>query len=200
MSETRRLQIIKEATDLFGQLGFDKVTINSLARACHVTEPALYRYFKSKEAIYEAVLDSLTNRMICQSLFDRLETVDDLEEILFETAEHIIKFFKNNHDLYRLMLFSALREHTKARQVFRTVRGPYVKFLILKLNKLYEAGIIRKKNNIITARCFIGMVFDCAMGISLWKGFQGRSYTPLDMISNNVPIYVRGLLIKPPKA
>ena len=73
------------------------------------------------------------------------------------------------------------------------IRGNYVKFLIRQLDRLYEAGVIVEKNNEITARCFVGMVLDCAMGLSLYKGLQGRTYEPDSIIANNVPIYVRGL-------
>lgn len=190
----RKKQILEEATRLFSQHGYDKVTIKRLAAACGISEPALYRYFSSKEAIYEAVLDSLKSFLEYQGLFDRLEDQSDLQVIMMETARHILDFFKKHRGLYRLLLYSTLREHAKARQVFREIRVPYVAFLVKQLDRLYKEGRIKKKNNEITARCFIGMVFDCSLGATLWKGFQGRNYKPEEIIGNNVPIFIDGLL------
>lgn len=189
----RKAQIITEATRLFSEYGFDKVTIKQLADACGITEPALYRHFASKEAIYDAVLDSIEKRLRPQEFFDKLKDERNLEILLKKTAQHILDYFTTNEDIYRLLLFSALRDHSKAKKVYQLIRGTYVRFLVDRLDQLYEQQILIQKNNEITARCFIGMVFDCALNITLWKGFQGKSFKPQEVIANNIPIYVRGL-------
>lgn len=190
----RKSQIINEAKRLFGRHGYDGVTIKQLAEACGITEPALYRHFPSKEEIYNAVLDSLKMLLDYQQLFDRLEDENDLQIVMSQLAAHILDFFNRHREMYRLLLYSTLREHSKARKVFREIRGPYAKFLAGRLDRLYAEGVIKKKNNEITARCFVGMVFDCALGSTLWKGFQGKNYLPEEIIANNVPIFVGGLL------
>jgi hypothetical protein len=77
--------------------------------------------------------------------------------------------------------------------VFKAIRGTYVNYLIKQLDRLYAEKKIIKKNNTITARCFVGMIFECAMSMTVWRGFQGRSFDPNDVVANNVPIYARGL-------
>jgi len=189
----RKEQIISEAKRLFGRNGYDSVTIKQLAEACDITEPALYRHFASKEEIYGAVLDSLKSMLNYQGLFDRLARESDPRVILSDMAAHILDFFNRHQETYRLLLYSTLREHSKARKIFREIRGPYVEFLTAQLDRLYSEGKIKQKNNEITARCFVGMVFDCALGATLWKGFMGKSYRPEEIIANNVPIFVDGL-------
>jgi len=191
----RKGQILTEATRLFSVSGYDKVTIKQLADACGITEPALYRHYTSKEALYDAVLDAIEKRLSNEEIFHQLENENDLEYLLKNFAKHIIDFFSKNEDIYRLLLYSALREHAKAKTVFQFIRGSYVKFLTKQLDRLYEAHLIVEKNNEITARCFTGMVFDCAMGNTLWRGMHGRHFKPDDVIANNVPIYVRGLKV-----
>lgn len=193
MAGERKAQILREALRLFSMQGYDSVTIKQLAGACGVTEPALYRHYPSKEAIYNAVLDSMESALEYQELFARLEKENRLEVILFELAEHILSFFRVHRELYRLVLYSALREHEKARQVFRSVRGPYVQFLHEKLDRLSLSGAIKRKNNEISARCFVGMVFDCTLSSTLWRGYLGRTFTPEEIIANNVPIFIDGL-------
>lgn len=189
----RKQQIIDEATRLFSRLGYDRVTVKQLGEICGVTEPAIYRHFPSKDAIYDAVLDSLESRMDTAALFARLESEEDVERLLHGLATHVIAFFTEHDELYRLLLYSALKEHAKARHVYDVIRGTYVHFLQSQLDRLRKLNLIVEKNNEITARCFIGMVFDCALSRTLWRGMQGKVFEPVDVIDNNVPIYARGL-------
>lgn len=189
----RKEQILELATEMFGREGYDGVTVKQLADACGITEPAIYRHFRSKEAIYLTVLESLKGRLDYRETFSRLEDEHDVETLLRSLAAHIIEFYSRNADIYRLLLFAALRGHDRAKRIFEMIRGTYVHFLIRQLERLHKEDLIMEKNNEITARCFIGMVFDCAMGMTLWKGMQGRSYEPTEIIANNVPIYSKGL-------
>jgi len=191
----RKEQILQFATEAFSRDGYDKVTVKQLADRCGITEPAVYRHFASKDAIYIAVLESLRDRLEYQELFSELEKENDLEAILKSIARHIIAFYTENADMYRLLLYAALRGHDRAKRIFELIRGPYVKFLQKQLDRLQAAGLVVEKHNEITARCFVGMVFDCAMGFSLWKGLQGKAYDPDETVGNNIPIYVRGLSV-----
>jgi len=192
MSE-RKTQILEEATRLFSADGYDGMTMKQLAGACGITEPALYRHFQSKESLYDAVLDAVAERLDTEEFIGTFDETADLEAILTGLSEHIIDFYTRHADIYRLLLFSALGGHAKAKQVFNIIRGAYIKFLVRHLDRLQSEGKVFARSNHITARCFIGMVFDCAMAKTLWKGFHGKSYRPNEIIANNVPIYIRGL-------
>ena len=189
----RKTQILSEATRLFSSDGYDKVTVKHLAETVGISEPALYRHFDSKEKVYDAVLESIASRLDTETLFERLKKEDDLEVLLRNLASHLISFFSDNEDLYRLLLFSALGGHDRAREVYKVIRGSYVKFLTKQLDRLHEKQVIIKKQNDITARCFTGMVFECALGMTLWKGFHTKEYLAEELMANNIPIYVRGL-------
>jgi len=192
-SADRYAQIINAATRLFSQDGYKKVTIKQIAAECGITDAALYRHFKSKDAIYTAVLDSVKDRLVERKVLDRIAEGANVESLLKGLAEHVLDYFGANADIYRLMLYSALEGHGQAKKVFSMVRGRYIEYLVEQLDRLYEKGEIVQKNNEITARCFVGMVFDCALGFSLWKGMQGKVYEASQVIANNIPIYVSGL-------
>ena len=193
MARNRKQQILEVATREFSNRGFDNVTVKELAHACDITEPAIYRHYESKEAIYIAVLDSLELRLDNEAIFRELEKQKNPEKLLKSLSSHIIAFFSKNDDIYRLLLYSTLKRHGRAKRVYDVIRGRYVEFLHRQLDRLYREKRIVRKNNEITARCFIGMVFDCAMSVTLWRGMQGKVYRPADVVANNVPIYSRGL-------
>jgi len=80
-----------------------------------------------------------------------------------------------------------------ARQVFTVVRLPYINLLIGELKRLREKKLIRDVNPVITARCFIGMVMDCAVSKNLWGKMQAERFQIEEVLKNNVPIFARGL-------
>src|SRR6187549_1782491 len=47
----RRQQLIEVATKLFAEYGYDATTTASIAEAAGVTEPILYRHFKSEQTL-----------------------------------------------------------------------------------------------------------------------------------------------------
>ena len=192
-ADERRTQIVETATMLFSELGFERVTIRLLAARCGVTEAALYRYFESKDELFDAVLKALKSRVDIDGALRPLEQCEDVEDLLFGLARHILSTYSKNTELARLLLLSALGGHPLAKRVFQDLRVPYVKFLMHQLQKMQHRGVVRDMNPEITARCFIGMVIDCSLSMHLWKEMQGKSYDPEKIINNNVPIYAAGL-------
>lgn len=190
-----RQRIIEVATDLFGREGFEKVTMKQIAGRLRISEPAVYRYFDNKEVLTVAVLNSLIDRHEFEAVFDDLCVVNNVEQVLKGLASHIVVLFTQRQEVYRLLLYSSLSKHAHAHTVYNAIRGTYSTFLRRQLDRLYREKLIRKVNNEITSRCFIGMVFDCALANTLWKGMQGKVFDPSDVVANNASIYARGLRV-----
>ena len=66
----RRALILDSAGRLFGDRGYDGVTLDEVAAAAHVTKPVLYRHFDSKRSLYLAVLER--HREDLPSFFERV--------------------------------------------------------------------------------------------------------------------------------
>jgi AcrR family transcriptional regulator len=192
-AEQRRKQIVRKATELFSAHGFEKMTVRLLADSCNITEAALYKYFPSKEKIYTEALESLKEKIDLGGLSREVEKSDDIEEILFAVARHILKTFTGNRELYRLLLYSSLEGHSLAGRVYTLIRTPYINLLVGSIKRLQVQGVLQPVNPLITARCFIGMVMDCSLGLNLWKKMQKENFDPEIIIKNNIPIYTRGL-------
>ena len=55
--EERRQEIFDTALRLFGEKGYEKTTIADLANAIGVAQGLCYRYFPSKEALFDSAID-----------------------------------------------------------------------------------------------------------------------------------------------
>ena len=57
LREKRRAKILQKALKLFANLSFDDLTIDDIAKACNCSHGLFYHYFKSKEAVYNALME-----------------------------------------------------------------------------------------------------------------------------------------------
>lgn len=193
MKTDRKHQIIKKAGKLFSKSGYHKITMRDIADSCGITEAALYKHFDSKDAIYTAVLHSIKAKISPGKLFDSLQDKQDIDAILFDLAKFISSLYEKHQDFLRLLLYSSLEGHSMAKEIYNSLRLPFIKFLAGKIQELIKADKVVKVNPQLTARCFVGMAFDCALNFKLWKGMAGKVFSQEATMQNNVSIFVRGL-------
>ena len=60
----RKASIVEAAAELFGQRGFAAVGIDEIGAAVGVTGPAIYRHYRGKDALLEAVVTTTTERVL----------------------------------------------------------------------------------------------------------------------------------------
>src|ERR1700710_2585190 len=60
----RREQLIEVATKLFAKWGYDATTTAAIAEAAGVTEPILYRHFKSKQELFVAIVREMSDQTL----------------------------------------------------------------------------------------------------------------------------------------
>src|SRR5689334_2735989 len=54
--DDRRRQLLERAVELFGEHGYDELSMAAFARAAGISKPLLYHYFPSKRDLFEAAL------------------------------------------------------------------------------------------------------------------------------------------------
>jgi AcrR family transcriptional regulator len=64
--QATRAAIIKAAKRLFGDRGFAATTIDEVAAAARVAKGAVYHHFETKEALFEAVFDEVSQELLVE--------------------------------------------------------------------------------------------------------------------------------------
>ena len=59
--EDTKQRILDEALWLFSQSGYDAVSVERIASAVGIKAPSLYKHFKSKQEIFDAIAVSYTH-------------------------------------------------------------------------------------------------------------------------------------------
>ena len=103
---TRREEILQAAKDLFLEQGYDSTTIRRIADRVGISAPALYLYFKDKEALMLALCD--------QTFGHLMEAIDDIEKTVADPLQRIrrfgeayVRFGLSHPDEYRLVFMGA---------------------------------------------------------------------------------------------
>ena len=188
----RRDQILDESTRLFSEKGYEGTPIRVIAKACGISEAAIYRHFENKVQLYEAVI---RRKAFEHDISDYLgkHREGDIETVLTTIAQHILSYIETDPQLLRLMFNNSLESGPIAAVLFKEFRLPYIKFLAGELERRMKAGEVRKVDPYITGRCFVGMVVDCALSAGVWPKITEFKFNAGDVVCNNVPIFARGL-------
>ncbi len=165
-----------------------------IARACGITEAAIYRHFRNKEDLYEAVIRSKVQSHDLAKLRSREVGEGTMEEALTSIADHILSLVDRDPELIRLMFNNSMETGDLAAILFKEVRLPYIEYMVSELNYRIARGEVRPVESFITSRCFVGMVMDCALNVSVWSKINRQEFIAHDVVCNNVPIFARGLL------
>lgn len=85
--------IMEEALKLFSEKGFEAVSIRTIADAVGIGNSALYKHFKNKQAIFDAIVEASKERYLsqCQLVTSKIRTVDEVKRICLTMFEYQTK-------------------------------------------------------------------------------------------------------------
>lgn len=66
--DVRKKEILTGALKVFTKKGYDKTTITDIAKELDISQGLCYRYYSSKEEIYDAALDEYSNHIVNSNL------------------------------------------------------------------------------------------------------------------------------------
>ena len=117
----RREQLIEVATKLFAKTGYDGTPTFEIAKAAGVTEPILYRHFKSKQELFVAIVREVSNRTLeeWQALTqDVADPAEKLRVISASLPDHMKRLSDYYHVLHGALatsrdkkVLAVMREH-----------------------------------------------------------------------------------------
>lgn len=189
-AEERRRLTVETVVTLAGAQNPTEITTAAIAKRMHVTQGALFRHFPSKDAIWQAVMEWVTDRL--------LDRIDHAAERAVSPVEALRAMFMSHvefviaHPGVPRMLFGELQraEATPAKSVARNLLQQYAQRLTGKLEQAKAAGQVRSDTDIQAAAIlFIGTI----QGLVMQSMLSGN----LQAARSNAPgvfgIYLRGV-------
>lgn len=157
--KNRKQQIIDAALKIMSEEGIQRLTVLRIAEEVGITDAALYRHFKSKNAIIEAAVQhvgqSLAARMSI-GIAQAAEPVDKLQEAL---RIHL-KFFEENRGIPRILYSEAVYQNDpEIRALVGKFTGHYQDIIRGLILRAKEQGAVKADVGIgIAVLVFLGMV------------------------------------------
>ncbi len=191
--EEIRNQIIEVAQKVFSRFGFDKTTMEIIAKEAHKGKSTLYYYFKNKEDLYATVIERegkhLENELlkIINSKGDTKTLIEKYAKKRFELGRSLVNYYNLlKEDYYKLF------------PIIQKYRKKYDEFELMAFKQILLKGIENDELNITEDQ-----VDDVALGIvAAIKGLEepllieSNSNTINKKIDILLDLFLHGLLKK----
>lgn len=168
-------RILLEALRLFSKRGYDAISVEQIASAVGIKAPSLYKHYKSKKDIFDAIFEDTAKRYeeFIQTI--SIPVTDSKQDVVvFEniTAEELVQKVKS------LIEYSLHDEYTSKFRKMMTIeqfRSPELSKLYSDryvnqiqnyhtdlFTKMIEAGVLKKEDP-----CILAMVYDAPILVML---------------------------------
>jgi AcrR family transcriptional regulator len=159
-ADERRNQLIDTAMRLFARNGFNGTTTREIALAAGVNEAIIFRFFPHKDDLYAAILERKSNQACTdvwvQELRAAAATGDD-EAVIRTVVTHLIEHHRRDPVFTRLMLHSALDNHSFAQQYRERHFAPVHLFLLEYVSERQRDGRFRAGDPHAIVRAVLGV-------------------------------------------
>ncbi len=195
MSEITKKKILESALKLFSQKGYLGATTKEIAKEAKITEVTLFRYFPSKENLFEEVINTYS---FLPKLKEILENVKNIsyEKALKIIAYEFIKLLESKKDLVKIMHSEMQRYPEKIKKIHENVIENTLRLLSEYFDTLQKKDVLRKFNSNLAARAFLGMFFSYfyAKEIRECLNIHKNDYDFNEVLDVYVDIFINGTL------
>ncbi len=171
-SEVRREQIAEAALRLVGDQGMKGLSLAALARRVGIVPSAIYRHFKGKEELLDAILELFQKKVLANVQAVKEETPNPLEQMRRLLMRHV-ELIRENEALPRIIFSEDVHHRSSAR---RSKLLGIIKSLLGEVESMLRegqrAGLVRKDLDPTTlALVFLGLFQPAAV---LWHLSHGE--------------------------
>ena len=171
-NQSTKQRILSEALTLFSERGYEPVTVAEIANAVGVKAPALYKHYKSKKDIFDAILAEMKasyDRQAATMQMDGRDArkdqslyMDVSEDITIERSMELFLYFLHNDNerKFRKML---ILEQYNSKELAAIYAKQYVDFPLSYQSALFglmvNAGVTVHENPQIMALQYYAPVY-----------------------------------------
>jgi AcrR family transcriptional regulator len=158
--EERRDSIIAVAAEVFAQEGYGATSMSTIASRLGGSKATLYKYFPSKEHLFEAVMQQRCEGVLAPLRDLRGSDSDDLETLLAGFgAQFLTKIYESSTlDVQRLIQSEGPRFPELAEAFFRAGPDAVIEELCATLMRFVARGQIACDDVTLAAGQFLGML------------------------------------------
>ncbi len=155
--DERKQEILDGAIRVFARKGYERTSISDIAKEIGVSQGLCYRYFPSKEDIYDAAIDEYAEYIMNQNLANHImrkanmkgKTLKEQIQMMSAKMGDYVAVEKGQSELYEL--FHKQGNRKLHDQLFLRVAGKYLPLVTKMLDEACQRGEIKISNPETTA-------------------------------------------------
>lgn len=171
-TEARREQIIEVAFRLLGDEGIKGLSLARLARRVGIVPSAIYRHFRNKEELVDAILELFEKKVLANVQAARTEGKDPLEQLRRLLMRHV-ELIRENQAVPRIIFSEEVHHRSLGRKskVLGIIRR-FLKEVEEIVSEGQRRGVIRRElDPSSVALVFLGLFQPAAV---IWHLSQGQ--------------------------
>lgn len=153
--DQRRAQLLAAARAVFARRGYHDASVADIIAEAGVARGTFYNYFESKRAVFQAVLDALTEGIA--AVITPVEPDGDVARQIRENLERVMAVLHGG-DVARLLFADAVGLDAEGDEALRAFYGAGTERIVSALRRGQRMGIVRPGDPEIAARCLLGML------------------------------------------
>lgn len=186
--QIKKKHILNIAAKVFSNQGYHGTTIKDIVDEAGISVGSFYFYFKSKEEIFESLLDEMANHFIieCEEATKNVTTFEKQAEL---GITNFIRLIMDHRNLAKIMMIEAGGISPVFRQKNMEKWDFFAHYIKEKLDLIVQEGIIPPIDTMIAAYAYTGAIQNI---IIHWLSF-GEPENLLDAVPSLLKFNLRGI-------
>ncbi|OUS31547.1 hypothetical protein A9Q99_02975 [Gammaproteobacteria bacterium 45_16_T64] len=159
----RREDILQAAITVFADKGYHSASIADMAAILQIGHGTIYRYYKNKKALFDAVINSILQNL-ATVVQDEPPTTDSLLEYkgqIVRISDRLIAIFQTDRRIARIALYETIDGNNDAADRVTASFSLFARFIQEYMRNGVEKGFLRKNmDQEIAARIVTSMIFE----------------------------------------
>lgn len=159
----RQSELLHAAMRVFGQYGFERATMEQIARDADVAKGTIYLYYKSKQDIYDAALRSGFSNLD-ERTRARIAEARSLREVIASFIASRAEYFAEHPDFFKMYIAAI------ATQIIHATAPPagiqaMIERQTRRLEQAVERAVARREIRIVDPAATALAIFDLTRGL-----------------------------------
>ena len=136
-----RQALIEAGIKIINENGEENLSLRKVAALCNVSHAAPYAHFKDKDALLEAIKNSVTDRFM-EELLNAIEDKPTADQAIIAMGRTYIQFFSSNPDYFAFIFGKQnINAHLKMNREYKDDYPPFLLLRRMYLKHLEENGL-----------------------------------------------------------
>jgi len=197
--DSRKHMILQAAQEVFPLRGYEATTLADIAGRSGISPAAIYQYFESKEALFQALIDGFSFRDVLDDLIlhmkqSPMKTEEDIRDALIRLSRAYIEMHDNNQEVFRMFLAQSAEFPEIGKKYNTQLVKPLSEATEELLRLAMESGLFRKGDTGLAAHAFYGLFLIFHVTEDLLEGEEILQFPKINRVEQLVDIYLKGML------